>query len=89
MAVLGPLLLHGHVRGCLKDECALLWGGSSGGTAWLSVGQEVVVARVSPASEYAGAVDTGGVSVDGEEVWGRLQAGMDGNSPLGWKGWQF
>lgn len=33
--------------GDLKPEHALLWGGSSGGTAWLPVGQEVVVAKAS------------------------------------------
>lgn len=36
--------------GDLKHECALLWGGSSRGTAWLPMGQEVVVAGASPAA---------------------------------------
>ena len=44
------VLLHGHIRGDLKYERALLWGDSSGGTAQLPVGQEVRVSRASPAA---------------------------------------
>lgn len=46
--------LHGHVggEGDSNHKHALLWGDSSGGATWLSVGQEavMVVARASAAA---------------------------------------